>query len=276
MKEYCLIGHPLGHSLSGEIHRRLFELSGVAGSYTLNDIEADDIGSQIDYLRGLSGFNITIPYKQTIIPFLQSIDERARLYNAVNTVKCENGEMHGYNTDVDGFLRALNDAGIALEGRVLLCGAGGVSGMMAAEALRQGCSLTVATRTIGKATRFIDSLLAKFPGAKIEASALPYLSGSFDLILNGTPAGMYPDIKGSPVPASVARCAGAVFDAVYNPAQTQLLKTAQAAGAKVQGGLTMLVLQAAAAQELWTGAHFKSDDIKAICKEMALELESRF
>jgi shikimate dehydrogenase len=276
MKEYCLIGHPLGHSISPEVHERLFALSGNHGSYTLKDIEPDAFDTEISALKALHGFNVTIPYKQTIIPLLDSLDEGAKRYHAVNTVKCENGKMHGCNTDAEGFLRALGSAGIELSGSVLLCGAGGVAGMMASEALERGCSLVVATPTIGEAVRFVNGLLGEYPGAKIEASALAYISGSFDLILNGTPAGMYPKVKSCPVPTAVARSAGAVFDAVYNPAETQLLKTARAAGAKVQGGLTMLVWQAVAAQEIWTGAHFKPEDIDSVCRDMALLLSDRF
>jgi shikimate dehydrogenase len=276
MKEFCLIGHPLGHSISPEIHERLFALSGIQGSYTLKDIEADDFDRQVGALGALSGFNVTIPYKQSIIPFLKSIDDRARRFDAVNTVRCEADGLHGFNTDADGFLRALAKAGIALSGKVLLCGAGGVARMMACEALERGCSLVIGTPTISEAGNCVSSLLSLYPDAYIEASTLAYLSGSFDLILNGTPVGMYPNVKGSPVPLAVARSAVAVFDAVYNPVDTVLLKNARFAGAKVQGGLTMLVEQAAAAQELWTGAHFKSEDIGALCKDMASLLSKKF
>lgn len=276
MKEYCLIGHPLGHSISPEVHESLFSLSGYHGAYTLKDIEPDAFDTEASALKSFHGFNVTIPYKQTIIPLLDSVDERAKRYHAVNTVKCESGKMHGYNTDAEGFLRALSSADIELSGSVLLCGAGGVASMMASEALDRGCSLVVATPTIGEAVRFVNGLLGEYSGAKIEASALAYISGSFDLILNGTPAGMYPKVKSCPVPTAVARSASAVFDAVYNPAETQLIKTARAAGAKVQGGLTMLVWQAIAAQEIWTGAHFKPEDIDTICRDMASLLSDRF
>jgi shikimate dehydrogenase len=276
MKEFCLIGHPLGHSISPDIHEKLFALAGTEGSYALRDIEPGDLDAQVCPLRALSGFNVTIPYKQVIMPFLKSIDERAKRYNAVNTVRCENGELYGYNTDGEAFLRALAQADIPLSGRVLLCGAGGVAHMMACEVLDRGCSLMIATPTISKAARFVDELQEAYPGADIEASSLAYLSGSFDLILNGTPCGMFPDVKDMPVPPAVARSARAVFDAVYNPTETLLLKTARAAGAKTQGGLTMLVLQAAASQELWTGASFAREDIDALCEEMAALISGRF
>ena len=276
MKEFCLIGHPLGHSISPEIHDRLFKLSDIDASYVLRDIAPEDFDTSAAGLGKLSGFNVTIPYKQRILTFLHTVDGRAQRYNAVNTVRCDADGMHGYNTDVDGFLRALSAAGISLSGRVLLCGAGGVARMMACEALERGCSLVIGTPTISEATNGIAGLRELYPDAKLEASALAYLSGSFDLILNGTPAGMYPDVKTSPVPLPVARSAGAVFDAVYNPTQTMLMRTAKAAGAKVQGGLTMLVEQAAAAQEIWTGAHFRREDLDALREEMAVLLSKKF
>jgi shikimate dehydrogenase len=276
MNEFCLIGHPLGHSISPQIHERLFNLSNTCASYVLKDIAPESLGDQVGQLRGLTGFNVTIPHKQAMIGYMATIDRRAARYNAVNTVCVEGGEFHGYNTDVEGFLRALGHADIPLTGKVLLCGAGGVSSMMAYEALDRGCALTVATRKIGGATRFAEELRAHYTDAKIEVSSLAYLSGSYDLILNGTPAGMYPDLKGCPVPTDVARSAKAVFDAVYNPTETVLMKTARDAGAKVEGGLTMLVWQAAAAQELWTGARFRPEEIETLCHEMEVLLQDEF
>jgi shikimate dehydrogenase len=184
--------------------------------------------------------------------------------------------MTGCNTDAEGFLDALADGGIELRGRVLLCGAGGVSAMMGTQALIHGCALTVAARTIGKAARFVDALKASFPGAQVDAAALPYLSGSYDLILNGTPAGMYPETKVSPVPSAVARSTKAVFDAIYNPCETQLMKTAREAGAKTVGGLRMLVRQAAAAQKLWNSSEFTQADIDRLCEEMAAYISEKF
>ena len=276
MGKYCLIGHPLGHSVSPMIHSRLFSLSGESGEYTLRDIPAGGLAGAMDELRRLDGFNVTIPYKQEIIPLLDGLDEHARFYHAVNTVKCSGGRLSGFNTDADGFLNALSDAGIELKGQVLMCGAGGVAAMMAAEALKRGCSLTVATRTAGKAMKFISVLRRAFPDADVKPAALPYLSGRYDLILNGTPAGMYPDVNISPVPSAVARKAGAVFDAIYNPVETQLIKLARENGAKTAGGLRMLVWQAAAAQEVWTGVHSGTENVDAICSEMEDFITGRF
>lgn len=275
-KNFCLIGHPLGHSISPELHNRLFRLSNMSAAYTLEDISPENFKSRLDFLKTLDGFNVTIPHKQRILPFLDEIDSRARRFGAVNTVKCENGRLRGYNTDADGFLRALKSAAIELRGRVLLCGAGGAARMMACEALESGCSLVVATRTADNARTCVEDLGKLFPGADIMATALSGACGEFDLLLNGTPAGMYPNINSCPVSDRVVQKAAAVFDAVYNPGETVLLKKAQANGAKVQGGLPMLVWQAVAAQEIWTGAHFQNDAVLKICGEMEELLKTRY
>lgn len=276
MKRFCLIGHPLAHSISPVIHERLFKLSGCECSYRLNELPPEGLKDGINSLKKLDGFNVTIPYKQAVIPYLDAIDERAERYNAVNTVKCGGGKTEGFNTDSVGFIKSLEFAGISLSGKVLLCGAGGVAHMMAYEALDRDCSLVIATPTISEAQRLCDELLVKYKSADISAQGLAYVSGSFDLILNGTPVGMFPNAGKMPVPHSVANSAAAVFDAVYNPCETRLVKTCKKAGAKAQGGLSMLVLQAAAAQEIWTGAQFKQDDLRNLIEEMQNYITENF
>lgn len=273
---YGLIGYPLGHSISPDMHRRLFELSGIDADYGLFPIEPEKFDSRIDFLRGLRGFNITIPHKRRILPYLDKIEPRAERCGAVNTVKCENGRLYGYNTDCEGFLRALESAGIDLRGRVLLCGAGGVARMMACEALERGCSLTIATRDGTGARAAKEDLIKIFPGAEIFDGKLSEVEGRFDLILNGTPAGMYPNVDGCPIAADVIQNAAAVFDAVSNPCETKLVKTAKAAGAKATGGLTMLIWQAVAAHEIWNDSHYDKKDIDTLQDDMEKLTAARF
>lgn len=268
-KRFVLIGHPLAQSISPQIHSRLTEIAGRQDTYTLREIASEELGTAVDGLRELDGFNITIPYKVRILPFLDRVDPAAQRYGAVNTVRVENSRLIGYNTDAVGFRRALDAAGIPLTGRVLLCGTGGTARMMGCEAAKEGCRLTVAGTTVGKAKRFAEMLEEDFPGFSADYAALAYLSGSFDLILNATPCGMVPHTHSCAVPVPVAHSAAAVFDAVYNPAETALMRLNREAGGLAQGGLPMLVWQAAAAQEIWTGARFAPADINALCGEMA-------
>lgn len=272
MNRFCLIGHPLGHSVSPEIQQKLFRLNGLSGEYILREIVPGELGGKIAELQSFDGFNITIPYKKEIIPFLNGVSEKAGIYESVNTVKNENGRLIGYNTDAEGFRRALAAFSLPLEGRVLLCGAGGVASTIACTALQNGCALTVAARNFEKAAAFCDGLRSRFPGKIIEPSFLKTVSGRFDLVVNATPAGMLHYNNENPVPEPVLRAAGGVFDTVYNPAQTPLLQRAGELGIKCGGGMPMLVWQAAAAQEIWLGVRFRDADIEQICREMQSKL----
>lgn len=148
MKNYGLLGWPLGHSLSPVIHRELFKISNVPGEYRLYEIEPARIEAEAPRLFELSGFNITVPHKIGIIPLLDGLDEKAALFGSVNTVKTGNKNT-GFNTDCLGFLRALEGAGITLGGKVLLCGNGGVARTIAFEAALANCELTIACRESG-------------------------------------------------------------------------------------------------------------------------------
>lgn len=283
-EQFAVIGHPIAHTMSPFIHSRLFSLNNRTTSYVVMDIPPDKLASSLPQLRKLDGFNITIPHKQAIIPHLDALDEKAAFFHSVNTVKNENGRLTGYTTDGAGFTRALAGAGVPLRGRIAILGAGGVSRVMAFEALAASPNpdITIAARP------------SSFPAAQalcgeleevlrrecrkgcVAAAELDTLSGDFDLLVNGTPAGMYPHTDHCPVSADViARCA-AVFDAVYNPDETLLLKQAKSNGAKAVGGMAMLVGQAAAAQEIWYGAQFRAADIDALCRDAVAEMEQIF
>lgn len=265
---YGLIGSPLGHSISPEIHARLFELSGIKADYSLYEIKPDELKSKIDFLNTLDGFNITIPHKRAIMPFLATISDRAKRCGAVNTVKRTQKGLCGYNTDAEGFLRALAIEGIDLSGNVLLCGTGGVARMMACETLARGCSLTLADRHIEKAEAAKADFEKLFLNAKITAADLSTINGSYDVILNGTPAGMYPNVDSCALNEDIIAKSSGVFDAVANPCETKLVKTAKSLGIKAAGGLYMLILQAVAAHEIWTDSNYQSDDIKKLYDDM--------
>ena len=133
-KKFAVIGHPIGHTMSPFIHTRLFELQGVKAEYTKLDIAPENLEYEFkNTLSKLDGFNITIPHKQAVIPFLDEIDAKAEMYGSVNTVSNKNGISKGYTTDPDGFLKALDAAGIMLNGRIVIIGCGGVARTMAYE-----------------------------------------------------------------------------------------------------------------------------------------------
>ena len=275
MDRFCLTGYPLGHSVSPFIHKRLFEMSGTAAEYELKETAPEALEDEFASLKKYRGFNVTIPHKQSIIPLLDALSEKARLCGAVNTVDVRGGVCTGYNTDCTGFLRALELADIRLGGKVLICGSGGVASMFAVEAALAGAQVTLAVRESGAATaKAIRSRLESRLSQSCEIVLSDGVKGSYDLLINGTPSGMFPDTDASVLPMERVQGCGAVFDAVYNPRETKLLSYAKKAGIKYSNGLSMLVLQAAAAQEIWTGARFTQEQIKQLILLTEREVDS--
>ena len=278
MKNYALIGYPLGHSLSPQIHTRLLQLSGVEGGYEKLEIPPEELSGSFEKLEGLSGFNITIPHKVAIMDYCDRLDEGAKRYRSVNCVK--NGEEKvGYNTDVLGFTKSIEMLGAFLSGKVLLIGCGGVGRMMAIETALSGGELTIAALKSDRelAERVMAEIAAMKPEAKVNAV---YIDGAlspdnfggempkFDLLINASPVGMYPKTDRMACTPEVLDNVSYVFDAVYNPKVTLLAKTAREKGAKAMTGMAMLVLQAAAAHEIWNNARFEDSDLKKLISDM--------
>ena len=144
---YFVIGHPLGHSMSPFIHSRLFALSGRPAAYEARDIPPEQLSAALrEMLPQVQGLNVTIPHKQAVIPLLDRLEGRAKLYRSVNTIAVTESGAVGYNTDADGFLCALKAGGVSLAGRVALLGCGGVGRTFACEAALAGCRLINAVR----------------------------------------------------------------------------------------------------------------------------------
>lgn len=274
---FAVIGHPIGHTMSPFIHKKLFNLSGVKAEYSVMDIAPENFISEFKNIKCLSGCNLTIPHKSAVIPLLDELHPWAKLFGAVNTVKF--GEKNiGYNTDCIGFTKALEAAGIPLSGNVLLCGNGGAARMMAFVCAEKGCKLTFSVRESGKekAEKIKEEILAAFKGAEVSVFLSDNVTGNYDLLLNATPCGMFPKIDAMPVSEKVlAKCQN-VFDCIYNPKETLLLKKAKANGSKTAEGMPMLIWQAAAAQEIWNGVKFSEDDVNSLTEEAVKEMERIF
>lgn len=275
-KKLAVIGHPIGHSMSPFIHERLFTYSGVAGSYESLDIPPEALAGRMPELRALDGFNITIPHKQAILPFLDELDAVAAKYGAVNTVVKRDGRWIGCNTDAFGFVNALRLAKIPLNGRILLCGSGGAARTIALECILRGCVLTLAVRDpMGARTQTLLREIEQL-GGRAEVRPLSDVNGRFDLAVNATPLGMYPHNDSCPLCAAQLSGVAAVFDAVYNPAETKLIRLAQSLGLLCVNGMGMLVLQAAEAHRLWYGATFSDQQLTALIADATAELNRRF
>lgn len=278
MRKFGILGHPLGHSLSPQIHERLFALDGEKVDYQMYDISPEDLPGKFGFLSELDGFNITIPHKVSIIDFCDRLDEGAQRYRSVNCVK-NGAEKVGYNTDVIGFTKSIEALGASLSSNVLLIGCGGVGRMMAIETALSGGNLTIAAlksdeklaveviREIKDLKPDAQAQVAYISGAALDRYDLP--DGSrYDLLVNACPVGMFPKVDRMPCTPEVLDGINYVFDAVYNPKVTLLAKTAREKGAKAMTGMAMLVLQAVAAHEIWDGASYKTEDINKIISDM--------
>lgn len=277
-KEYAVIGHPIGHTMSPFIHKRLFQLSGIDANYSVIDITPENL--EKDYTEKLSkldGFNITIPHKSAIIPYLSSLDKKAEMYGSVNTVT--NGK--GYTTDPDGFLQALKANDIPLDGCVVIVGTGGVARTMAFEAAKAGADITIAVRheDIHMVSALACEIMTKTIHPSISTCYIDRLQNfdkNIDLLVNATPLGMYPNVDNMPVDEDIIKNCKAVFDAVYNPLETKLIKTARSLGKKAVGGMSMLVWQAVVAHQIWNGSTYNIKDIEKLCIDASEELKNIF
>ena len=277
-KRFALVAHPAGHTMSPFLHSRLFALRGEDASYGAADILPGGLAAAMPRLRRLSGFNVSIPHKRAIIPLLDSCDEKAAAAGSVNTVRNEGGRLTGHTTDGEGFRRALEAAGQGIGGKTAVLGAGGAARAIVFEALRAGGEVTVAARphSLDAALALAADARKKIPGARVSACLISKLRGSRDLLVNATPAGMFPKTDGCAAPADLIERSSCVFDAVYNPCVTRLLSLAKSLGKTAVGGTGMLVCQAAASEELWLGERFSSSELQALSAETALETRKKF
>ena len=271
MKRYAIIGHPIGHTLSPPIHKRLFELAGIDGfEYTVKDIPPEELESNFAELKELDGFNITIPHKINIIKMCDRLDKSAERYHSVNCISVGE-EAVGYNTDCVGFNRTVSMLGADKAQKVMLLGCGGVGRMAAIETVLGGAKLTVAVRKedLPIAKALCEELDLLKPDSA-EYCLLQDAKGDHDLIVNATPVGMSPNVNASPLSESALQGirTSCFFDLIYNPGETLLMRLMKEKGAKVCGGMNMLVWQAVAAHEIWDGSSYDKKDIELLVRDM--------
>ena len=229
--EYGLIGEKLGHSFSREIHQRL-----GGYDYRLQELTPAQLPAFLEK-RDFRGVNVTIPYKQTVIPLLDEVDPKAAAIGAVNTIVNRRGRLYGYNTDYDGMAALARHAGLTLKNKnVLILGTGGTS----------RTAMTVAADLGAAEIRRVSRTVRGDAITYEQAADLPV-----QVLINTTPCGMYPGCDGQPMDLSRFGWLEGVLDAVYNPLRTRLVLQARDNGARGQGGLYMLVAQAAAACRLF-------------------------
>jgi shikimate dehydrogenase len=257
IKTYCIIGDPIEHSLSPAMHNAAFNFLKLESSYIAYRVTYLELEASICSLKevGLAGFNVTIPHKTRILKYIDVLDRVATQAGAVNTVKNIDSELYGYNTDVGGFLRPLMKRGINLNGlNILLLGAGGAARavVVALSSKAENLKISIINRNIDRAKELAK--IGNTLGAKCESFSLDdvlLLSNRADVIVNALPLGMH-DEK-SIIDAHNIPTESIVYDIVYKPVLTDLLKNAKQAGATVVYGYEMLLEQGAESFQIWTG-----------------------
>lgn len=266
MYKFGLIGYPLSHSMSKVIHEAAFKSIGVEGTYEILETEQEDLVERLKFLRrnGFQGFNVTIPLKVPVTLFLEGFDNIANIAGSANTIKIlDNNSMYGYNTDVYGFVEAIpEDFRKSLNGeKAVILGNGG-----AARAVAVGLSILKVkeidfyVRNIINAAEMVESLRQNFPDVKMTCKQIESLQNlsEYKILVNTTPIGMRSKAMGiSPVDEDVIKTmnkeTSIVYDIVYNPLKTELIKMAKKYDIPTIQGLDMLIYQGAKAFEIWTG-----------------------
>jgi shikimate dehydrogenase len=271
----AVIGNPLGHSLSPAIHNTAFDVLGLDFVYLAFQVERPDpVLAAMRGIEAFTGLSVTIPHKIAVLSLVDEVDEMDRRIGAINTVVKENGRLVGFGTDGPGALKALRDAGVELrDRRILMLGAGG-----AARAIAFALAWRAAPREI--VLLDIDAaLLDRLAGdlrrdARTEVVAEPLSDEAVarrvpaaDVLIQCTPVGMHPKVDATLVPPGLFRSGQVVFDIVYNPRRTRLLREAADCGLRVVEGIEMFVAQAVLQFERFTGRQAPADAMRRVVLE---------
>ena len=265
----AVVANPIKHSISPFIHNQAFEATNTNGVYLAWEVEATDLAETVANIRRyqMFGINLSMPYKEQVIPYLDQLSEEARLIGAVNTVVNREGTLIGYNTDGKGFFKSLPSFKISRK-RLVLLGAGGAAKAILAQAILDGVSqisIFVRSSSMEKTRPYLEKI-QNATGFRVDLFALEDVQDlqdsitKADLLVNATSVGM--DGSSQPIPTSIVLPEKLlVADVIYQPFETPFLKWAKEQGNQSINGLGMLLYQAAEAFELWTGKEMPTDQI---------------
>jgi shikimate dehydrogenase len=256
-----LVGNPVEHSVSPQLHNSLSSRLGIDAVYIPFKADKDCLGDVVKGFKaaGIKGFNVTIPFKEEIIRHIDVCNDEVKIIGSANTVRVAEGLTYAFNTDAEGFARSFEQQTGMLfrDKRVLLLGAGGTARSIALRIASRGArKIIISNRTIERAAD-IASMVSANSSVETEISSVVSLAdqtfiSSFDIIINTTSLGMYPEVEDSPLSDSL-RLNGeqVVYDVIYNPARTKLLRQAESFGCKAVNGMGMLFWQGILAYEIW-------------------------
>ena len=271
----AVVANPIKHSVSPFIHNSAFEATNTNGVYLAWEVEATDLAETVANIRRyqMYGINLSMPYKEQVIPYLDELSEEARLIGAVNTVVNREGTLIGYNTDGKGFFKSLPSFKISKK-RLVLLGAGGAAKAILAQAILDGVSqisVFVRSSSMEKTRPYLEKI-QNATGFRVDLFALEDVQNlqdsitQADLLVNATSVGM--DGSSQPIPTSIVLPEKLlVADVIYQPFETPFLKWARNQGNQSINGLGMLLYQAAEAFELWTGKEMPTDQIWELLKQ---------
>ena len=264
-KTFAVIGDPIDHSLSPNIHNAAFKALGLDCTYIAYKIPKDELAAGLEALKTIkiSGFNVTIPHKVEMMRFLDNLDEDCSVIGATNTVKYDNGKFIGYNTDMEGFLDPIREKKILIkDSKVLLLGAGGAArAITAGFAKEKAAKITIANRTKQNANTLVQ--FANKIGINANAISLDEIDDSvsdYNFIINSTSIGL--KNEPSPISSKNINPNSVVYDIVYRPLNTELIKLAKKIGVRVIYGYEMLLGQAARSFKIWHGIDAPFDAMK--------------
>ena len=283
-KTYCVIGDPIKHSLSPEIHNLIYQYIGIDFHYESLWIKSDSLSTFVEESKtlGRPGFNVTIPHKESIIPLLNKVDPLAKRIGAVNTVANRNGELIGYNTDITGFTIALKMNGYLPGEKAVILGAGGAARAVVVALYSLGLRQLAVLDIVPERAEKLKTDFKNLDGLKIIAGPpkdknLEDNLKETTLLINATPVGMWPEVDKSPLPHTkllqLLPDNTIVFDIVYRPVITLLLANARSRGLKTISGLSMLISQAIAAEEIWLGRKLPEELFGKVWKHISKILE---
>lgn len=258
IKKYAVIGNPISHSLSPIMHEANFRSLQLKASYEVRKVTY--LAEEIESLKELDGFNVTLPFKQEIMQYLDHIDPLAKQIGAVNTVKNVAGQLIGYNTDADGFFESFKLLGAKLSDAILIIGAGGAARAVYFALVNHGYeNITIANRTLDKAKDLCDNSISLVQASQeLE---------KFQCIINTTSVGLVEDE--CPIDLKKLNSNHLVMDLIYKPKMTTLLSHAESLNCSYKNGLEMLLIQGAKAFEIWYGL---SADLAVMKKQLEVEL----
>jgi len=278
MLKLAVIGDPIAHSLSPDVHGAALHALGIAHSYEKVQVKKGELSQFLSYVKEkkLDGFNLTMPHKLDIIPYLAGMDASAKRFGSVNTVKVVDGSLYGFNTDAGGYVASLKDAGCFVENsRVLILGAGGVVRTLAQELAFQGAKeIRILNRTTAKAEEIAASIDGNLTVGSLEPDELCRSCEHCDILVQATPLGMHgvdSDFEDVSFLQHLPKSA-MVTDLIYNPPKTKLLAAAEQQGLATMNGLGMLIYQALLADRIYTDTQF---ELKPIYKTVIEKLKKR-